>query len=229
MHGLDFSSVGFHAASSLTRLDISPDHWGHVALVVHEAGVEVRCLVWVWRHNVRRSTREGVFQEVKHCEELAWWHNHVVTEPASNDRVVHNWLVGFVLEVRVPARAELLAGPTVHHLEFFLSRADLHTSFNAIGCEWASAVDVPLLEDLLLHLGITTNKVDKRLYMWLRAVCGERQAMDMSDTLDFSSPDADLLVILEVETNTRKVDQGLHTSLSELLWVTNTGALKNEW
>jgi hypothetical protein len=35
-------------------------------------------------------------------------------------------------------------------------------------------------------------------------------------------------VILEVETNTRKIDKRLDTDLAELLWVTNTRALKDE-
>ena len=34
---------------------------------------------------------------------------------------------------------------------------------------------------------------------------------------------------MEVKSDTRQVDQGLDTSLAELLRVTNTGALKNKW
>jgi hypothetical protein len=37
-----------------------------------------------------------------------------------------------------------------------------------------------------------------------------------------------LLVVLEVETNTRKVDEWLDAGLSELLWVTNTRTLKDK-
>ena len=40
--------------------------------------------------------------------------------------------------------------------------------------------------------------------------------------------DGNILVILEVETHTGKVNQGLYASLSQLLWVTNTRALKDE-
>lgn len=47
VHGLDFAGVGIHAARCLTRLDVGPDHGRHVAPVVHEAGVEVRSIVWV--------------------------------------------------------------------------------------------------------------------------------------------------------------------------------------
>jgi hypothetical protein len=35
-------------------------------------------------------------------------------------------------------------------------------------------------------------------------------------------------VVLEVQPNTRKINKRLDTSLSELLWVTNTRALKDE-
>jgi hypothetical protein len=159
VHGLHLTSIGIHAAGSLTRLDVSPNHRSHVTLVVHETSVEVGRLVWVRRHNVRGTTRERVLEEVEHGEELAWWHDHVVTKPTSNNRVVHNGLVGLVLEVRVPARAELLAWPAVHHLEFFLSGSDLDTSLDTVGSERTSAVDIPLLEDLFLDLGVTTDEV----------------------------------------------------------------------
>lgn len=36
------------------------------------------------------------------------------------------------------------------------------------------------------------------------------------------------VVVLEVETNTRKVDKGLDASLAKLRWVTNTGSLEDE-
>jgi hypothetical protein len=45
---LDFAGVGFHAARGFARLDIAPDHGCHIALVVHEAGIEVRSFVRVW-------------------------------------------------------------------------------------------------------------------------------------------------------------------------------------
>jgi hypothetical protein len=48
VHGLDFAGVGFHAARGFARLDIAPDHGCHIALVVHEAGIEVRSFVRVW-------------------------------------------------------------------------------------------------------------------------------------------------------------------------------------
>jgi hypothetical protein len=38
-----------------------------------------------------------------------------------------------------------------------------------------------------------------------------------------------LLVVLEVETHTRQVDKRLDARLAELLWVTDTRALKDEW
>lgn len=125
---------------------------------------------------------------------------------------MHDWLIGLVLEVRIPSRAELWAWPRVHHLEFLLSGSDLNTSFDTIGGEWTSAVDVPLLEDTLLDRRVTTNKVVERLNMRLRTVRGERE-----------------VVVLKVETDAWQVDEGLDASLAELLWVTNTRALKNKW
>ena len=49
------------------------------------------------------ATRERILQEVEHREEVAWRHEHVVAKPASDDRVVHDWLVWLVLEVAVPS------------------------------------------------------------------------------------------------------------------------------
>lgn len=176
MHRLDFTSVGIHATRCLARFDVAPYHGCHIALVVHEAGVEVGSFVRVWGHDVRASAREGVFEEVEHGEELARRHYHVVSEPTCDNRVVHHRLVGLVLEVAVPAGAELLARPAIHHVEFSLGGPDLDTSFNAVSGKWTSAVDVPLLEDLLLDLGIATHKVVERLDMGLGAVSGESEA-----------------------------------------------------
>jgi hypothetical protein len=35
-------------------------------------------------------------------------------------------------------------------------------------------------------------------------------------------------VVLEVETDTGEVDEGLNTGFAKLLWVTNAGALEDE-
>jgi len=136
----------------------------------------------------------------------------VVTEPTSNNRVVHDGLVGLVLEVRVPTRAELRARPAVHLLELLLGWANLDTSIDTVGGERTSSVDLPLLEDLLLDLWVATDKVIKGLDVGLRAVCGECQ-----------------VVILEVETDTGEVDEGLDASLAKLLGVADTRALQDEW
>lgn len=103
------AGVRAHAARRLARLDVAPDHGGHVALVVHEAGVEVGGLVGVGRLDVRRASGEGVFlyarciragsrrekkqgstyQEVEHGEELARGHEHVVAKPAGFQVSLH--------------------------------------------------------------------------------------------------------------------------------------------
>jgi len=80
MHRCDFTSIGVHAASSLTRLDVAPDHRCHVSLVVHEASVKVGCIVWRGRDDVSEAPREGILEEVKLSDEFAWWHMHVVTD-----------------------------------------------------------------------------------------------------------------------------------------------------
>lgn len=127
----------------------------------------------------------------------------MVTEPPSNDRVVHYGLVGLVLEVAVPAGTELLARPGIHPFQFFFSGSNLHSCFDAaVGVlskgtipsrfedllcgQWPSSINVPLLEYLLLRSGVSTDKIVKRLNIRLCAVCCECEVM-----------------ILEVQTNTR--------------------------
>lgn len=154
--------------------------------------------------------RKGSYS-ILHCEEFAGWHNHVVTKPASDDGIVHNWLVRLVLEVAIPARSEFWARPLVHHSELFLCGADLDASFDTVSGKRSCAIKVPLIENLLLDLRITTDKIVEGFDVWLGSVCCKRE-----------------IVVLEVKTDTRKIDQRLYTSLAELLWVTDTGSLKDE-
>jgi hypothetical protein len=102
---------------------------------------------------------------IYHSEELPWRHNHMVTKPPSNNRVVHNRLVGLVLKIRVPARAE-----------FFLCGPDLDTGFDAVGGERARAVDIPLLEDLFLHFGVAADEIVEGLDVRFGAVGCECEA-----------------------------------------------------
>ena len=78
----DLSSVRIHTTSCLSGLDVAPDHWCHVAFVVHEASVEVWSFIRVRRDNVRAAARERIFQEVEHAEELALRHEHMISKEA---------------------------------------------------------------------------------------------------------------------------------------------------
>jgi hypothetical protein len=161
-------------------------------------------------------------EKVKHCKKIARWHDHVVAEPASNDRVMHDGLVGLVLEVAIPARAEFWAGPLIHHVELCFSRANLDTSFNTVGGKWASAIDVPLVKYAFLDRRVATSKVIERLNMGLCTISSERKAeMDMS-VYHSQRPMMNVLVILKIETNAWQVHERLDTSLAELLWITDT-------
>lgn len=88
-------------------------------------------------------------------------------------------------------------------VEFFLGWSDLDTSFDTIGGERSSTIDVPLIKDLLLDNGISANKVVERLDVRLCTEDRERQ-----------------VVVLEVQTDTGQVDERLDTSSTELLGVT---------
>lgn len=91
--------------------------------------------------------------------------------------VMHNRLVGFVFEVAVPAGAEFLARPAIHLLELLFCGSDLDASFDAVGSQWACAVDVPLVEDLLLDLRVASYEVVERLNIGLGAEYGEGKVM----------------------------------------------------
>lgn len=163
------------------------------------------------------ATAEWVFQEVEHREELhrsasldaavgsethlARRHMHMVTKPASDDRIVHDTeapsatrprarstsnhsrLVRLVLKVAVPPRPELRVRPRVHLFELLLRRTDLDTGFDTVGGERTSAVDVPLVVELVLGLLVATNKVIERLDMWLGAVGGEGEVWERLATI----------------------------------------------
>jgi len=140
---------------------------------------------------------------------------------------MHDGLVGLLLEVAVPAGAEFWTRPLVHHVKFCLCRTNLDTGFNAVSSEWASTINIPLLEHLLLNRWVTTSKVIERLYVWLRAVSREGEASNRSQFLIVEELLSNLLVVLEIKTNTGQVNKRLHASFAELLWITDTRALEN--
>lgn len=76
---------------------------------------------------------------------------------------MHDWLVGLVLEVAVPSRLKVWRGPLLHLRQLLFSWTNLDTSLNAVSGKWASALEVPFIEDPLLGLGVTTNKVIETL------------------------------------------------------------------
>jgi hypothetical protein len=103
-------------------------------------------------------------------------------------------------------------GPTVHFLQFLLRRPHLDTSLDTVRRQRTSPILLKLLEDLLLHLRNTPGEVVETICFWLGAVDCECQ-----------------VVVLEVETDTRQVDERLHAGVAKLLRVTDTRALKDEW
>jgi hypothetical protein len=143
----------------LTGFDVSPNHWCHVTFIVHETGIKVWSFVWVRRYNVRLATGEWILQEMKHRKELSGRHQHVITEPSCNNRVMHNRLVGFILEVAVPAALEVWSRPRLHLFQLLFSWTNLDTSIDAIGGKWSCALDVPFIENCFLNFRDTTNKV----------------------------------------------------------------------
>jgi hypothetical protein len=211
VHRSDFTSIGVHTASSLARLDVAPDHRCHVSLVVHEASVKVGSIVWRGRDDVGEASGEWILQEMELRDELAWWHVHVVAKPARDHRVVHDRLVRLVLEVAVPATAELWAGPAVHLFELFFGGTNLDASVDAVGGKRASAIDVPLIEHLLLDRRVATDKVVKGFCLGLRPIRRESE-----------------VVVLKIGPDAREIDNRLDANSFELLRVTDTTALEDQ-
>lgn len=86
---------------------------------------------------------------------------------------MHYGLVRLVLEVAVPSGPEFFARPAVHHVKFFLGWSNLDTGLDTICRQWTSSIDIPLVEDLFLDLGIPSDKVIEGLDMWFGAEHGK--------------------------------------------------------
>jgi hypothetical protein len=96
---------------------------------------------------------------MEHREELSGRHQHVITKPSCNNRVMHDWLVGFILEIAVPATLEVWSRPRLHLFQLLLSWTNLDTSVDAIGGERSCAFDIPLIKDCFLNFRDTTDEV----------------------------------------------------------------------
>lgn len=184
-----------------------------------------------------------------HCFTPTGWHNHVVTcfqsvyftrlrhpdrvltEPAGNDRIVHDRLIRLVFEIAVPTGTELWAVIVVHLLELLLRRTDLNTGINTVRGKWSGAVEVPLVEYLLLHTRSITDEVIEALGAWLSTIRGEVELRSVSNRT--RNPLRGLMdayiMVLEVESNTWKVYKRLNACLTKLLCVTDSGSLKDQW
>lgn len=107
--------------------------------------------------------------------------------PTSNDTVVHDWLVGLVLEIALPPILEVGSRPGLKLPQFLSSRAHLDTGFDTIGCKRTGSLLVPLVKDLwygvsgwgwrslgvshtLLDDRVSTNKVVETLGLWLGSI-----------------------------------------------------------
>ena len=98
---------------------------------------------------------------MEHGEEFAWRHEHVVTEPSRNHRIVHDRLIRLVLEVGLIAIHKIRGRPALHLLKLLLSRPDLHSCINAVGSQRTSSFGSPFIVDLLLDFRVSPNKVIK--------------------------------------------------------------------
>ena len=121
---------------------------------------------------------------------------------------MHDWLVRFLSKVSLPSRTELLH---VILLKFLLRGSNLHPGFDTICSERAGAIDIPLLEDLLLGLRVATKEVIKAFGSRLGTIGGKGEVM-----------------VLKIESDARKVNLGLYPDLLQPLRIADTRALEHK-
>jgi len=124
---------------------------------------------------------------------------------------MHDWLVGLVLEVAVPATAKLWAGPAVHLFELLFGGTNLDASLDTVGGKRTSAVDIPLIENLLLNRWVAADEIVECFGIRLRPIRREGEVM-----------------VLKVGPDAWQIYDGLNTNRFELLWITDTTALENQ-
>jgi hypothetical protein len=109
-------------------------------------------------HTMRETSNRNLLE---HCEKLSWWHEHMISKPPSNDRIMHDRLVRFVFEVRVPTALEVWRGPFLHFLQLLLGWTDFNTSFNPISSQWTSTFEIPFIKDSFLDFWDASDEVVK--------------------------------------------------------------------
>lgn len=69
---------------------------------------------------------------------------------------MHHRLVGLLLEVRQPAVFEVRRRPGFELLELFIRRPDLDAGVDAVRGQWASPLQLPLIENLWLQVSLNS-------------------------------------------------------------------------
>jgi hypothetical protein len=151
----------------------------------------------------------------------------------SNDRVMHDRFVRLILKVRIPTTLEMWCRPVLHLSQLLLCRPDLDTRINAISGEWSGTLKVPFVEDSFLDFRDTADEIIETLriyillirYYFLRL---EREGGRKHTRFSTENREREVM-ILEIETNTRQVHNSLNASLLQLLRVTDTRSLEDQW
>jgi len=141
---------------------------------------------------------------------------------------MHDRLVRLVFKVAIPTALEMWRRPLLHLGEFLLSRTNLDTSFDAISSQRSSALEVPFIKDCFLDLWNAADEVVEAF-----RVCCHQHYYKMSGVIGLTGLGTigreREVVVLEVQTDARKVDDRLDARLLQLLGVTDTAALEDEW
>lgn len=141
---------------------------------------------------------------------------------------MHHRLVRLVLEVAIPAASELWRRPLIHLCQFLFSGTNFHTSINTVGSKRTRALDIPFVKNGFLNFWYTTDEVVKTLGAYLTLAFDGSYSSKGCTGLSSVNTEGQV-VVLEIEANTRKVNNGLDTNSLELSGITDTAALKDQW
>lgn len=165
---------------------------------------------------------------MEHGEEFARRHEHMITKPSvlvstgitlglsirllpSNNRIVHDWLIRLVFEVSLPPVHKVGSRPPLHLVQLFLGGPNLDSCINTIGSQRARSLQIPLIVDPLLHLGVSSNEIVKRFNVRLGPKDRKCKVM-----------------VLEVSAYSGQVDQRLDARSLEFFGVTDSRPLQNK-
>ena len=89
---------------------------------------------------------------------------------------MHHWFVWFILEVGLPARAEVRSGPGFKLLELLGSGTNLDTGIDTVGSKGSGALEIPFIEHTCTDQSpnqLNAPSLGLRTFLGFRVAAGE--------------------------------------------------------